>query len=382
MATKYRRYHNEKWVGVFVYELEKTFKGKPDLCFVIKFTVGRRTVWEKVGKLSEGYSAQVASELRAERVKAVRHGETVKTAKEIREEKNQKDKTFAEIAETYFEVKGKDLKGFVTDYNRFKNYLSPILGNYRVSEINPQHIEQVNKAFADRKPATLWNALELVRRIINFGYKTNRAPALSFVIEMPKKDNEVIEYLTPEQTQRFLDTARSWGAKDVANMLLLAFFTGMRRGEMFKLIDEDIDHHMKLIKIRSPKGGKTMSIGMSQLAEGIILEQIEWRNQHYPDSEFIFPGKHGGQRVDCSSVDRFKKAADLPVKFRPFHGLRHHFAVTLANSGKFTLDMISEMLTHKDAGFTKKKYAQFLPEALSAASNAAADILMGKVEKP
>ncbi len=381
MASKYKRYHPQKWVGVYVYALDELFKGKADLCFVINFKIGKRLVWEKVGKLSEGYSAQVASEIRAERVKAVRHGETVKTAKEIREEKNQKDKTFAEIAETYFEVKGKDLKGFITDYNRFKNYLSPILGNYRVSEINPQHIELVNKAFADRKPATLWNALELVRRIINFGYKTNRAPALPFVIEMPKKDNEVIEYLTPEQTQRFLDTARSWEAKDVANMLLLAFFTGMRRGEMFKLIDEDIDHHMKLIKIRSPKGGKTMSIGMSQLAEGIILEQIEWRNKHYPDSEFIFPGKHGGQRVDCSSVDRFKKAADLPVKFRPFHGLRHHFAVTLANSGKFTLDMISEMLTHKDASFTKKKYAQFLPEALSAASNTAADILMGKVEK-
>ncbi len=77
-------------------------------------------------------------------------------------------------------------------------------------------------------------------------------------------------------------------------------------------------------------------------------------------------------------MDKIKKAAGLPVNFRPFHGLRHHFAVTLANSGKFTLDMIAEMLTHKNADFTKKKYGQFLPESLTAASNAAANILGGR----
>jgi integrase len=74
-------------------------------------------------------------------------------------------------------------------------------------------------------------------------------------------------------------------------------------------------------------------------------------------------------------VDKIRKVAGLPIKFRPFHGLRHHFAVTLANSGHFTLDIISEMLTHKNADFTKKKYGQFLPESMTAASNAAAAIL-------
>ena len=51
--------------------------------------------------------------------------------------------------------------------------------------------------------------------------------------------------------------------------------------------------------------------------------------------------------------------------------------MTLANSGQFTLDMIAEMLTHKNAEFTKKKYGQFLPESMTAAGNAAAKILAG-----
>mgnify|MGYP003623672292 CR=1 FL=1 len=89
----------------------------------------------------------------------------------------------------------------------------------------------------------------------------------------------------------------------------------------------------------------------------------------------MFPGKFGDMRKDCSDVDKIKESAELHVKFRPFHGVRHHFAANLANSGKFTLDMIAEMLTHKNAKFTKKKYGQFLPESMTAAGNAAADIL-------
>ena len=81
---------------------------------------------------------------------------------------------------------------------------------------------------------------------------------------------------------------------------------------------------------------------------------MAWRDEHFPGSPYVFPGKNGEMRKDCTAVDRFRKAAGLPPKFRPFHGLRHHFAVSLANSGKFSMDMISEMLTHKNVDFTKK----------------------------
>lgn len=381
MASKYKRFHPKKWAGVYIYELTELYNGSPDLCFFINYRSGRRLIWEKIGKVSEGYGPDVAAEIRADRVKAVRHGEEVKTAKEIRREKAETNKTFKEIADAYFDIKGPALKGLVTDKNRYEKHLEPLCGKRTVSEITPQVIEELRKAFAGHKPATLWNTLELLRRIINFGFKTNRCPALSFQIEMPVKDNEVIEYLKPNEAKKFLETVRNWPVKDVANMLLLAFFTGMRRGEMFKLETRDLDFHMKLIRIRDPKGGKSVSIGMSNVAEEVLKEQLEWKAENFPRSVFVFPGKFGDMRKDCSAVDKIKKAAELPVKFRPFHGLRHHFAVTLANSGKFTLDMIAEMLTHKNAEFTKKKYGQFLPESMTAAGNAAASILAPVLEE-
>lgn len=375
MANLKKRYHPNRWAGVYVYETTERYRGNPDLCFYIAYRSGRRLIWEKIGKISEGYGPEVAAEIRGERVKAIRHGEKIKTAKELRQEKFSKNKLFKEVAEAYFEIKGPTLKGYVTDFNRYTKHLLPFCGNKSISEITPLLIEDLYKSLADRKPATIWNCLELLRRIINFGFKTNRCPALSFQIEMPHKDNEVIEYLTPDEVDRFLVAARSSPVKDVGNMLLLAFFTGMRRGEIFQLQTDDIDFHMKLIRIRSPKGGKSVSIGMSNVAEEILSNQISWRRKKFPDSPYIFPGKFGSQRKDCSAVNKIKIDADLPKGFRPFHGLRHHFAVTLANSGKFTLDIISEMLTHKNVEFTRKKYAQFLPESMVVASNTAAEIL-------
>ncbi|WP_244963645.1 site-specific integrase [Oceanidesulfovibrio marinus] len=71
---------------------------------------------------------------------------------------------------------------------------------------------------------------------------------------------------------------------------------------------------------------------------------------------------------------RIKKKAGLPNKFRIFHGLRHHYAVTLANSGEFSLDMIGQFLTHKSSAMTKH-CAQFLQETMKQASERAAELI-------
>lgn len=120
---------------------------------------GRRLIWEKVGKISEGYGPDVAAEIRADRIKAIRHGEEVKTAKELRREQAEKDKPFAEIADAYFDIKGPTLKGLTTDRNRYLKHLKPLFGKRSVSKITPQMVEELRKSLSERKPATLWNTL-------------------------------------------------------------------------------------------------------------------------------------------------------------------------------------------------------------------------------
>lgn len=385
--TKRIRAHAHKWPGVYYYEMAVLYNGKPDRCYSYTIKVGTRKIWRKVGRASEGFGPEIAAEYRSRALIGLAEGTEVLTPKEEREDTLSKDKTIAELGQVYFDIKTGSVKGIRTDQNRFDKHILPRFGSKRVSQIVPIDIEYFKKALlGTHMPGTVWNILELFRRIVNYGFKTIQCPALGFVIEMPEKDNAKVEYLTTEQAARFLKTAREWLDRDVGRMVEVAYFTGMRRGELFKMEERDIDFDVKLITIRDPKSGKkTETIGMSDVVAAILSEQIASNRVRRRDAtvRFIFPGKKDGvPRVDCSGAERIKVAADLPKDFRPFHGLRHNFGVTLANSGKFNISEISEALTHKNLTFTKERYAQFLPDTLTKIGNSAASILNVSIEAP
>jgi len=363
----------KRWPGVYKLEL------KQDVTYHITYRLGRRKVWEKVGSRSEGFTPQLAASIRAERMRKALHGEEVKTAREIQRERLEHDRTLGEIASHYFEHEGAALKGLKTDKNRWRKHLAPTFEKRRVSELTPLDVARLKRDMKEKAPATVWNAVELLRRLCNYGRKHGLAPALPFTIEMPKRDNEIVEYLEPEDLRRLLTVLDSWPRQDVARMLRVALFSGMRRGEIFRLEDRDLDFRHGVVTIRAPKGGKTATIPMPDTLAEIFRAQREWRRRVYPDSAFVFPGQGGGRRVDCGAVDRIKARAELPKTFRVFHGLRHHFAVKLANSGAVGLDMLAELLTHKSTAMTKR-YGQFLPETKRAAADLAAGIILSDAE--
>jgi len=362
MSARYKRVDPKRWPGVYCYtSLERKHEGKPDVCYVTAYKLDGKLRWEKVGWKSEGYSPPMAAQVRAERMKQIRHGEEVKTSKEIQRENRARNRPIAEIAEAYFDSKGDTLKGRTTDRNRWSNHLHPLVGGIPAGDLSELDIAKVKRAMQDRAPATIWNALELLRRVINYGARTGLCPAPRFIIDMPCKDNERTEYLPDEQAAKLLQVLDEWRRQDVARMLKLAMFTGMRRGEIFKLQDDALDFRADIITIRQPKGGKTVTVPMNQLAREVLEAQLVWRDQNSPGSPFVFPGKAGGERTDSTAADRIKVAAGLPKEFRIFHGLRHHFAIMLANSGQCTRDIIQELLTHKSSAMTER-YAKFLPD--------------------
>jgi integrase len=146
-------------------------------------------------------------------------------------------------------------------------------------------------------------------------------------------------------------------------------FTGLRRGELFKLAWDDVDFERGIITLRDPKSGKTENIPISIKALE-VLKALE------VTSPFVFPGKDGKQRVEFNGPwQRIRKAADLPAGFR-FHGLRHHFASTLVSAGVDLL-VVQKLLTHKDAK-TTARYAHLAPGAIRDAALRSGDLLTPK----
>ena len=123
-ATKYRI---KKYEGVYGYDsASKRHGGKPDVCFyiTIKTDEGKK-IWEKVGWASEGYTPQLASELRAKRIRDARHQGEVQTSKDIRAIQRKVNRTLKEIKEHYFNSsKGSAIKGKKQDLNRWEHHLA------------------------------------------------------------------------------------------------------------------------------------------------------------------------------------------------------------------------------------------------------------------
>jgi integrase len=376
---KLKRADKVKWPGVYTYETDKIIRGgKPDITYFISYRNGKKKVWEKVGRKSEGITPQIADEIRGERTLKVRHGDAVLTAKQIKKRKAKANRPLDEISKAYFEQRGGSQQAAKFDQYRYDKHVKPVVGHRAISSLTPLDMKRIEKTMQGAAPATIWGALELVRRFANFGKRSKISEGLTFTIKMPKRDNEVTEFLTPDEAGRLIKTLDEWTAQDVANMLRVAMFSGLRRGEIFKLQDSDIDYSNKLIRLKSPKGRKTVSVPLNPIVEQVIKNQLILRDEQFPGSDFIFPGKGGAKRVDCSAVYRIKIKADLPKPFRIFHGLRHHYAVMLANSGEFTLDMIGELLTHKSNDMTRR-YAKFLPGSLKKAGDRAAELIQQNI---
>ena len=152
--------------------------------------------------------------------------------------------------------------------------------------------------------------------------------------------------------------------------MLLALYTGMRRGEMFKLQWKNVDFERGFITLVDTKGGKDQLIPLNDAARG-LLNSIK----RVKGSPFVFPGREGNQRVDINkALSEIKRKAGLPKDFRPLHGLRHVYASMLASSGQVDMYTLQKLLTHKDPRMTQR-YAHLRDDALKKAANLAGQII-------
>ncbi|MFT4301496.1 MAG: hypothetical protein QM579_07060 [Desulfovibrio sp.] len=183
MGTKYTRVSADRWTGVYYYEsTKKMHEGKLDQCYVVSFKVNGRKIWEKVGWKSKGITPKIADEYRYRRIQEIFLGAPVLTAKDRRVDAEKRNRSIGELATLYFEGRGKDLKGYRTDLNRYQKHIAPMFQKRRVPDLKLLDMQDLKNRMGDCADATKWNALELLRRIINYGVKCGYCPSLGFTI--------------------------------------------------------------------------------------------------------------------------------------------------------------------------------------------------------
>ena len=363
--------NNTRYSGVYFVLL-----ANGDQTFFIRYKKDRILIEERAGRKSQGWTAAKAHRLRTERLAGKSESNNAKRAKERAEKESfAKRWTFQKIFDEYLASRP-DLKGKANDVRRFIIYLEKRFADKTPEEVTLFDINELKKELGKKKlkPATIRHALEVLNRISNFAAKNGLCPGISFVVEMPKVNNIKTEDLSPEELKRLIEVLDNEQDLQAANLIRLALFTGMRRGELFSLKWDDINFYRKTITIKDPKGGVDQIIPLNEIAEKIL------KNQPKTGSEFVFPAQNGGRlKKSPSSVNRIKAKAQLPEDFRILHGLRHVYASTLASSGKVDLYTLQKLLTHKTPSMTQR-YAHLRNKALMDASNVISEITKSETE--
>ena len=355
-------YRNKtKYTGVYQRELQDNlFNGKPNICFDFCYKNEGRLRWEKAGLLSEGYSAKKAADIRAERLRSIRHGD------EFPKQKNQVP-LFRDVWDKYKEwAEQNKTRGAYNDISLYSNCLQKPLADKKLNEISTFDLERLKSSLLKKKyaPASVKHCLVLIRQIFNKAIAWNLYQGANPVkgVKMPVVQNQRTRFLTHEEARKLLQELANMRSIDLHDMALLCLYTGLRGGEIFNLKGNDLDFDNDLIKIMDPKNKTTRHAYMTKAIKEMLLR----RKPQTPEA-LLFPDRNGEKIVAISQSFRkvikklkFNDGITDPRQMVSFHTLRHTFASWLAIQGE-SIITLKEMLGHKSTVMTER-YSHLSPD--------------------
>ncbi len=359
-------------------KLVKNARGKkvPDVCFYIAYKVKGATPaenklkWEKIGWTSEGYSAQLASVVRSERLRSMRHEEELPYQKK-------KAPTFKVLAEKYLEWSSENKnRAGIEDKSRYVNHLKSRFDNKRLDEIKPFDLERMKAemAKAEIAPKTISHCLGLIRAMYNKAedWSLYQGPNPVKKVKMPIVQNARDRFLTFKEAKallhelkrnvRFKKQYRELKDPKLHDITLLSLHTGARASEIFNIRGKDIDFLNGLIALRDTKNTETRYAPMTESIRKILACRMPKDPNNY-----IFTDAKGQKIKEVSNafekvVDRlkFNEGVSDPRQRIVFHTCRHSFASWLAIQG-IPILTIARLMGHKNIAMSER-YSHLSPD--------------------
>ena len=150
-------------------------------------------------------------------------------------------------------------------------------------------------------------------------------------------------------------------------MVLLSLNTGLRRGEVFRLLWGDINLNPVLsvlsVRAAAAKSGRPRKVPLNREA---VAALTTWRAQQGtpPADALVFEGRTG-THFNNTKRSWVRVLRDAGVERFRWHDMRHHFASRLVMAG-VDLNTVRELLGHGDLKMTLR-YAHLAPEHKAAA---------------
>lgn len=363
----------KKFPGVYYRESTiRNFQGRPDRCFDIAYkNLNNKLIWEKVGWVSEGYTAALASQVRSERIRTIRHGE------ELPRKKKKNEKKFHELWEIYYEYAKANKKSYKDDDYRYKKHIEPVFGQRDVSEINIEELDKFKTILLKDKglsAQTTKHTLGLLRSIFNRAHEQGCYSGENPVskIKLPSTNNtNRLRYLTKNEAELLLLNLRA-SSQTIYEIAYVSLYTGMRADEIFSLRWQDLDLRNNVIHILETKNTESRTAYITGELKNIFTGRKKGKA-----SDLIFPQelKRGNRKKTRGNIKKnqigntYRRTVERlnlnegikDPRYRVcFHTLRHTFGSWLAIKG-ISLYTIKELMGHKRISQTMR-YAHLCPD--------------------
>ncbi len=321
--------------------------------------------------------------------------EAKKLAEEWRNELNEasilspsfnKDKTVSEVIRDYmdYQFQSGELEQS-TYHNRiyiFNSYIDPYIGDISFITLDRTSIIAWLTKLNARGLAqgTIGSAFYTVKKTYTYYYELGELTRNPFIgIKPPKPGNARVTHLTKEQMDYFLSCLESERPK-FKMACYLAFYAGLRRGEICGLRWRDIDLDLGIISINSAIGiGETKYTKQPKNKSSIrtfpIVPQLldELRKNIDKPNYFVIGNKTDYLSPNTLSLNfrtfvRKNNIVDAYGKPITLHSLRHNLGAVGITSG-MDIASLSKMMGHSSRAMTLDTYGDATKDAMIVATD-------------
>lgn len=274
----------------------------------------------------------------------------------------------------------------------FERYIKPYLGNYIFATIDKTIINNwLTKLYqSGLSQSTIHTTYARLKKVYNYFFNAGELLIDPFKgVKMPKKGDPRITHLNNEQMDNVLSAVYiDYEPQEPMYVgILLAFYAGLRRGEICGLRWNDIDFYKHTITIRSAVGVSSKeNMGdytknpknKSSIRTFPMLPQLEQALKERKalinplDSWYVVGDKEKFMRpmqynrLFAEFVERNSLVDAYGKKIMP-HGLRHNFATVGIRAG-MDIASLALMMGHASRALTLDTYGDANADALNLAS--------------
>ena len=317
----------------------------------------------------------------------------LKLLQDIKRESPAASITLNNLFKEYCKVRKNELRESTLNkiYRNYGLYIEPFFGDLRLKKINVKNLILWKAEIDDKKLAVKTKKMiySILHSLLDYAEKVEYLPKNPLDKVGNFKDvckiKKEMDFYTPDEFSKFIVSARKFAENEEKNgsfrvwdfyiFFCIAFYTGMRKGEIHGLEWQDISGNFISIKrsvTQKLKGGdrttapknkssiRTLQVPLPLIE---ILNEHKKRWQKYAGFNENFKICGGVRCLRDTTIENFNKkcASAAGVKKIRVHDFRHSHASVLANNGINILE-IARRLGHANTEMTWRVYSHLYPK--------------------